>query len=108
MLITEVVEGWTGRLTFQLEKNGANLVGTGLTVTALDLVACDNTVIDTAGDFGWDDEAGGIAYYDPDASDFQAAKSPYRVRYQVTDGGGKVVWFPNGKPDEIRVHARGV
>lgn len=108
MTVTEVVEGWTGRLTFQLQVNGANLDGTGLTVSALDVIANDNTIVDTTGDYGWVTQGSGTVYYDPDASDFQAAKSPYRVRYQVTDGGGKVVWFPNGKPDEIRVHARGV
>ncbi len=107
-VIHEIVEGWTGRLTFQLQTNGANLDGTGLTVSALDIVGNDNTVVDTTSDFGWETQASGTVYYDPDASDFVAAKSPYKVRYQVTDGGGKVVWFPNGKADQITVYARGV
>jgi hypothetical protein len=108
MVITEVVEGTTGRITFQLQNDGVNVDGSGITVSALDIVAADNTVIDTTGDFGWDVQASGIAYYDPDPSDFRAANSPYRVRFQLTDGSGKVVWYSNGKPDQIIVHARGV
>lgn len=104
----DVVEGWTGRLTFQLLADGAALDGTGLTVSALDLVDAHNHPVQTTGDFGWVTQSAGTVYYDPDASDFVAARGPYRLRYQVTDGGSKVVWFPNGKPDEIRVWERGV
>ncbi len=107
-VIHELVEGATARQTFQLQRDGANLDGTGLTVSALDIVGSDGTVVDTSGDFGWEVQAGGTVYYDPDAADFVASKSPYKVRYQITDGGGKTVWFPNGKADEIKVYARGV
>jgi hypothetical protein len=107
-VIQELVEGWTGRLTFQLQNQGVNLDGTGLTVSALDLVGSDGTIVDTSGGFGWVLDTAGTVYYDPDASDFVASKSPYRVRYQIADGGGKVVWFPEGKADEIKVYARGV
>jgi hypothetical protein len=106
--IRKLVEGWTGRITLDCIKNGAALDGTGLTVTAIDLVGSDGTVVDTSGDFGWETQASGVAYYDPDPSDFVASKSPYKVRVQVTDGGGKVVWFPDGEPEQIAVYARGV
>ena len=106
--IYELVEGWTSRLTFQLTDDGAAFDGTGLTVSALDLVGNDGTAVDTASDFGWATQASGIVYYDPDSADFVASKSPYKIRYQLTDGSGKVRWYPNGKPDEIKVHARGV
>lgn len=107
-LLLEIVEGWTSRLAFQLKENGAAMDGTGITVSALDIVAADGTVVDTTGDFGWIAAAAGTVYYDPDAADFVAAKSPYSVRVQLTDGTGKTAWHPSGKPDQIRVYARGV
>jgi len=107
-LLTEIVEGWTSRLAFQLLEDGAAMDGTGITVSALDIVGADGTVVDTTGDFGWITQASGTVYYDPDATDFIAAKSPYSVRYQLTDGNGKKAWHPSGKPDQIRVYARGV
>lgn len=107
-LLTEIVEGWTGRLTFQLNEDGAAMDGTGITVSALDIVASDGTVVTTTGDYGWLTQASGTVYYDPDSADFVAAKSPYRVRYQLTDGSGKIVWHPDGQPDTIRVLSRDV
>ena len=106
--LTEVVEGWTTRLTFQLEDDGTAIDGTGLTVSALDIVGNDNVAVTTTSDYGWATQASGTVYYDPDSADFVASKSPYRIRYQLTDGSGKVVWYPNGAADTIIVHARGV
>lgn len=104
----ELVEGWTGRLTWTLTEDEVAIDGTGKTVSAVDLIGADGVPADTTGDFGWDTQASGIAYYDPDSGDLQAAKSPYRLRFQVTDGSGKVRWYPGGKPLEIVVYARGV
>lgn len=106
--LTDVVEGWTKRLTFQLYEDGAAMNGTGITVSALDIVGNDGVAITTTGDFDWVTASAGTVYYDPDSTDFVAAKSPYRVRFQLTDGSGAVVWHPNGAPDTIIVHARGV
>lgn len=107
-LLTDIVEGWTSRISLQLYEDGVALNGTGLTVSALDIVGSDGTVVTTTSDFGWITASAGTVYYDPDATDFVAAKSPYSVRVQLTDGSGKVAWHPNGKPDTIRVHTRGV
>jgi len=104
--VTEIVEGTTMRISFQLKEDGDNLVGTGLTVSALDIVGNDGVAVDTTSDFGWITAASGTVYYDPDSSDFVAEKSPYRIRYQLTDGNGKVAWWPDGKADEIRVRGR--
>ena len=104
--LTEVVEGWTGRLTFTLVANGADLNGTGMTVTDMILTGSDGGLIDTASDFGWVSDAAGTVYYDPDASDFKAERSPYKVRFEVTDGAGKKVYFSNAQPDEIKVHPK--
>lgn len=31
-------------------------------------------------------------------------RQPYRLRWKVTDGAGKIVYFPNGDADEIGVY----
>lgn len=104
--MTEIVEGTTGRLSFQLKEDGANLNGTGLTVSAADLVGADGAVVDTTGDIGWITDTAGTVYYDPDAADFVAGRSPYQVRFQITDGAGKVIWFPSGLAETIKVYPR--
>lgn len=101
--LTTIVEGWTKRLTFTLEADGTAFVGTGFTLSNLYITAKDGTNVDTTGDFNWVTAASGTVYYDPDAADFVAAKSPYSVRYEVTDGSGKKQFFPNADADEILV-----
>lgn len=52
----------------------------------------------------------GQVFYTPAASDFvfpasvYGAVHTYRTHWQVTDIAGKVVFFPNGAPDEIGVY----
>lgn len=104
--VTEIVEGWTGRLSWQLTEDGDNLNGTGLTLSAVDVVGSDGQPVTTTSDFGWITQSSGTVYYDADADDLLARLSPYRIRFQVTDGSGKVVWFPNGAAEEIRVRGR--
>lgn len=107
--LTTVVEGWTGRLTFTLMSQAPDatsataFVGTGFTLSGLFITGRDGTEVDTSGDFGWLVAASGTVYYDPDAADFVASKSPYTVRYKVTDGVGKAVYFPSANADEIVV-----
>jgi hypothetical protein len=105
-LLTEVVEGWTKRLTFTLQTDGAAFNGTGMTISNLYITNARGVPIDTAGDFGWVSAAAGTVYYDPDAADFVAGDGPYTVRYEVTDGAGKVVFFPNGQADQIQVRGK--
>lgn len=105
-LLTEIVEGWTARLTFTLLSDGAAFVGTGFTISNLYITDARGRAIDTSGDFGWVTAAAGTVYYDPDASDFEAGNGPYTVRFEVTDGNGKVVFFPNGQADQILVRKK--
>lgn len=95
LTIATITEGETARLTFPLEEDGAALNGTGFTVTDLVLTASSGEAIDTVGNFGWISDAAGTVYYDPDAADFIAAKSPYRVKVKITDGSSKVRFYPN-------------
>lgn len=102
-VIAELVEGWTERVTLTLKADGTAVNLTGLTLTDLLITGKDGTQVDTTGDFGVLVAANGTIFYDPDSSDFVAAKSPYRVRAKVTDGSGKVVFFPNAASDVIVV-----
>lgn len=111
-VITRVVEGWTGRLTFTLMSKAPSattesaFVGTGFTLSDLVLTQSNGAAVDTAGDFGWLVAADGTVYYDPDSADFVALYSPYTLRFEVTDGGGKVVYFPSADAYEITVSPR--
>lgn len=93
--IATITEGETARLVFPLQEDGAALDATGFTLSDVLLTASDGEEIDTVGDHGWVSAPAGTAFYDPDASDFQAAKSPYRVKIKVTDGASKVRFYPN-------------
>jgi hypothetical protein len=97
-IIGTAIAGDTARLVFPLLEDGVALDGTGFTVEDLLVTGNDGTVIDTTGDFGWHDQAGGKVYYDPDAADFTTAKSPFAVRAKLEDGAGKIRHYPNGAP----------
>lgn len=103
-VLTNIVEGWTGRLEFTLKADGTAINGTGLTLSDCLVTGKDGTEVTTTGDFGWLVQASGTVYLDADAADFAASKSPYKVRFKVTDGTGKVVYFPNAAADTITVH----
>lgn len=113
MNLHPVIEGDTARIVFQLWKaSGVKEDGTGLTIVALEITGNDGTVVDTTGDFGWHvdpaadppiTQADGQGYYDPDADDFVASKSPYRVRAKLTDGSDKVRHYPQGAASEMVV-----
>jgi hypothetical protein len=102
-IAAKIVEGETRRLTFGLRSNGSAFNLTSYTVSDLILTGADNVPVDTSGDFGIVSASQGSVFYDPDSADFVASKSPYRVRVKVTDGDGKVRYFPNIAADEIVV-----
>lgn len=98
MATTDIVEGWTGNLDFQLKSDGAVVNLTGMTVELI-LTDKDGAAITTAGNITVFDAANGKVRYIPDAADLDDAKSPYTARWKVTDGAGKIVFFPNGVSD---------
>lgn len=110
-IVAEVVEGDTARVTIQLQEVSpagvlSNLDGTGLTCSDFILTTSDGRAVDTSSDFGWVSDAAGTVYYDPDAADFVAQFSPYRVRVQLTDGSGKTRHYPSSDiGDQILVGA---
>jgi hypothetical protein len=101
--VARITEGRTTRLTFTLLSDGAAMDGSGITVSDLLITGRDGRPVATTGDFGWVSAAAGTVYYDPDASDFVASKSPYRIRWKLTDGSGGVAFHPEGPADTIEV-----
>ena len=93
-----LTEGRTGAVPFQLLENGVAKDLTGATVELL-LKKRDGTLVDTAGDVSVTNTASGLVSYSPDATDLTYADAPYTGRFKVTDGGGKVFFFPEGNPD---------
>lgn len=90
----DLVEGWTERITYQLTADGATQVLSGMTV-ALDIFDRRNVQVAVTGASGIVDAATGKVYFDPNPADLVSSKSPYYVRWKVTDGSGKVAFFPN-------------
>lgn len=97
--IATIAEGETARIVFPLQELTAGVLSaldaTNFVVSDVLLTASDGEPIDTVGDHGWVSAPAGTVYYDPDASDFQAAKSPYRVKIKVTDDAARIRLYPN-------------
>lgn len=93
------VEGWTTPIDYQLEKNGAAFNATGM---AVELILRDRAgaEVTEGGTTVWSDAANSIARYSPSATDLTFARSPMRVHWKVTDGAGKVAFFPKGEYEE--------
>jgi hypothetical protein len=94
----EVIEAWTGDLDFQLKNDN---VAVNLTGTTVVLILQDNNgaAVTLAGTTSTFDAVLGKVRLSPNAADLVAAKSPYNARWKVTDGAGKVVFFPSGTDD---------
>lgn len=111
MILTDITEGWTQELgPFTLLVDGAALDLTGFTVEA-ELRNDIGTAI-TSGSVrvasSQSTTGKGQVYYTPSAADLVwriggREFTPYSLRWKVTDGGGAVVFFPNGARDIIRV-----
>jgi uncharacterized phiE125 gp8 family phage protein len=89
-----LVEGWTGPIDETLQKAGVAENLTGMTVALL-LQKASGAAVDTAGDVTITDAPAGKVRYSPDPTDLLAAETPHVARWQVTDGAGKVVFFPS-------------
>jgi hypothetical protein len=93
-----LVEGWTERIRQTLLGDNAAVNLTGLTVS-LQLYDRNDRLTTPSGAAGIDTAAAGIAYFDPAGGDLLARLSPYRIRWKVVDGSGKITYFPNDSPD---------
>ncbi len=102
--LTEIVEGWTGALPFTLNADGVAVDLTGLTVQIV-LKDCNNTVVqDSTANLTVSSSGTGYVSFSPSSSQFLAAKTPYKIRFRVTDALTKQVYFPNVDEDLIVVN----
>lgn len=101
-VLIDITEGWTADIVAQLTINDAVFDGTGMTVTS---VVKDREGKVIAVTTAWDVVASSQAKLSPDATHFIAANQPYSVHFKVVDVAGKIAYFPQGQPSQIRVYA---
>lgn len=107
-IVDTYVQGWTAPIDYELKRTNETtrrletFDATGST-PALVLVDRDGAAVDTSGKVTWFDASISIARYSPASGDLLAAKSPYRVRWTVTDSG-KLSTYP--KDDMIEWQIR--
>lgn len=115
----EVTEGWTGTLSpFVLKVQQPSdpapvpIDLTGFTVQLV-LRRASGVLVNVQGTVTPDPDQGarpGQVAFSPAASDFvyetteYANPQMYETKWKVTDGNGKVVFFPNGAPAWIAVY----
>jgi uncharacterized phiE125 gp8 family phage protein len=90
----KLVEGHTGVIDETLKSNGEAVNLTGMTVELV-LQTALGALVDTAGDVTVPTPAEGVVRYTPDAADLLATQTPHVARWKVTDGNGRVVFFPS-------------
>lgn len=99
-----LVPGWTEPLDFTLLEDDIAADLTGQTVV-IDVIDKNGTAVAPLGATTVPDPTAGHVRYSPTGTEFTVAGQPYGVRWKVTDGSGKVAFFPNGKRDQWKVAA---
>ena len=107
-VLTEIVEGWSGALPFTLNADGTPVDLTGMTVHIVLRSSTGYTPIKdtTAGIVVSTSETGRVSYAPATSSGnlFLASKTPYSVRFRVTDALTRIVYFPNGDDAILKVN----
>jgi hypothetical protein len=105
--LCEVVEGWTDALPFTLKADDTAVNLSGLIVR---LYLKDNrgTYIHSGTSavalLGASGSSGVVTYTPQSTAELKAARTPYKIRFEVTDSTGGKVWFPNKDEDLIKVN----
>ncbi len=110
--LVEGVEGWTDALPFTLKADGTGIALTGLTVRVYlkdnrgALVQNGTTgVLTVSSTTPVSSTEGGVEYTPASTSELRASRTPYKIRFQVTDVTSAAVYFPNEDEDLIKVNA---
>lgn len=105
MTLLSIVQGWSGRLgPFTLRLNGSPTSLTGLTVAVVIRKAGKKTAVEAGSVTAADQVTSpGQVVWDPDPTVI-ADPGTYRLRFKVTDGAGKVVYFPNDQGAQLTVY----
>jgi len=104
MATVDLVEGQTAAVDVQLTNRSTVPDLTGST-PELVLKGSDGSSVTTSGKVSWIDPALAQVRFSPASGDLVAAKSPYAARWKLTDGGGKVAYWPDDEPDRWVVRA---
>lgn len=99
--LMEIVEGWTAALPFTLDADDVPIDLTGMTVQIVLRDNRGNTIKDTSSGITVTGTTSGQLEYAPSSVDFLAAKSPYRVRFRVTDALSKRAYWPSAVEEDL-------
>jgi len=100
-IIDEYTEGWTSPISYTLYHVNpvtgvaSTFDASGMT-PAIVITDSDGNPVDTTGDVSWDDATVSKIKYTPDAADFDSDKSPYHVKWKVTDLSSAIAFYPQG------------
>ena len=103
-MMLDLVAGWTGAIDAVLKADDVAVDLSGCAV-ALILQTVNGTTVTLTGSVTVPAPSTGSVRFSPGAADLVAANSPYAARWKVTDGAGKIVYFPNGRADVWIVRA---
>lgn len=110
----DLVEGWTGSLDFQLNREAVR--GTTASSGPQDLSGTTVSLVlrgqkgeivrnSTEGVSVLNPTSGIVRYTPRSSSDLLTARSPYTARFRVQGSTGDIVYFPSGKADVWTVHS---
>jgi hypothetical protein len=104
----EIASGWTAIIPFALKINGVMATSFSTQdVVELILRRPEGERVPTSGDVVLIASATSTynCTYTPGPNDLRVAPNPYLARFKVTDGGGKVQYFPHAAADEWLIHS---
>lgn len=103
----DITAGWTGPLDIRLLDDGETPAGTmaGMTAELVLRGTVGGVEVETAGDTSIQDSDAWVVRYAPDPLDL--VPGDYHMRVKVTDAAGKVVFFPSGEWDKLKVWTQG-
>jgi hypothetical protein len=95
----DLVEGWTEPLNYTLKADGAAVNLTGMTVV---LMLYDNryNVVTQTGVVSVPSATTGQVRYSPGVGELLSSRSPYNLRWKVTDTASKITFFPIGDMEQ--------
>jgi hypothetical protein len=103
MQYDEYTEGWTAPIEHTLEHDGETFNAATMT-PSLTLRDKDGNAVTFTGTVSWADASVSLIRFSPASTDFVNAKSPYKLHWKVTDGSGKIAFYPQGGPILITVY----
>ena len=100
----ELVQCWTDPIDYQLKKVASDgtitvLNMTGMTL-ALDVFDAKGNSVTVSGTVSIVTPSSGTVRFEPASADLLNAKSPYEIRWKVTDGSGKIAFFPRAQAEK--------